>query len=135
MHGEDLVLDDGREAQVVEDLGAVPPHVDRSVLAEALVVEAVDLGDLPALVVAPDEGDAIGVAHLEGKEEEEGLDGVVAPVDEVAQEEVVLVGALASDLEQLDQVVELAVDVATYLGDDEGGGGGGGGGEREKGRR
>ena len=65
---------------------------------------------------------------IEGKEEEEGLDGVVAPVDEVAQEEVVLVGALASDLEQFDQVVELAVDVATYLGDDEGG-------EREKGRR
>ena len=66
-------------------------------------------------MVAADQGDAVGVADLEGQEEEEGLDGVVAPVDEVAEEEVVLVGTLAPDLEQLDEVVELPVDVAAYL--------------------
>ena len=92
-----------------------PPNIDAAVLAQALVVEAVDLGDLPALVVAADQRDAVGVADLEGQEEEEGLDGVVAPIDEVAEEEVVLVGTLAPDLEQLDEVVELPVDVAAYL--------------------
>ena len=66
-------------------------------------------------MVAADQGDAVGVADLEGQEEEEGLDGVVAPVDEVAEEQVVLVGTLAPDLEQLDEVVELPVDVAAYL--------------------
>ena len=66
-------------------------------------------------MVAADQGDAVGVADLEGQEEEEGLDGVVAPVDEVAEEQVVLVGTLAPDLEQLDEVVELPVDIAAYL--------------------
>ena len=66
-------------------------------------------------MVAADESDAIGVADLEGQQEEKGLDGVVAPIDKVAEEQVVLVGAFAADLEQLDEVVELPVDVAAYL--------------------
>ena len=66
-------------------------------------------------MVAADESDAIGVADLEGQQEEKGLDGVVAPIDKVAEEQVVLVGTFAADLEQLDEVVELPVDVAAYL--------------------
>lgn len=61
-----LAVDDGRERQVVKDLGAVSPHGDRAVLAEALVVEAVDLGDLPGLVVPPDQRYPVWVAHLKG---------------------------------------------------------------------
>ena len=59
-----LAIDDGREGEVVEDLGAVPPHGDRAVLAEALVVEAVHLGDLPGLVVPSDQGDPVWVPDL-----------------------------------------------------------------------
>lgn len=59
-----LAVDDGGEGEVVEDLGAVPPHSDRAVLAEALVVESVHLGDLPRFVVAPDQGDPVWVPDL-----------------------------------------------------------------------
>lgn len=61
-----LAIDDGGEGQVVKDLGAVSPHGDRAVLAEALVVEAVDLCDLPGLVVPPDQRYPVWVAHLRG---------------------------------------------------------------------
>ena len=44
MDTEDLAVDDGGEGEVVEDLGAVPPHRDASILPQALVIEAVDLG-------------------------------------------------------------------------------------------
>mmetsp|Transcript_2978 Transcript_2978/g.5622 ORF Transcript_2978/g.5622 Transcript_2978/m.5622 type:complete len:332 (+) Transcript_2978:1011-2006(+) len=114
VHCEYLVLDDGREGEVIEYLGAVPPDVDAAVFAEALVVKSVDLGDLAGFVIAPDERDAVGVADFEGEEEEEGFDGVVAAVDEVAEEEVVFVGGVAAHFEEFDEVVELAVDVAAY---------------------
>lgn len=65
-----LAIDDGREGQVVEDLGAVSPHGDRAVLAEALVVEAVDLGDLPRLVVPPDQRYPVWVANLRSRTHE-----------------------------------------------------------------
>mmetsp|Transcript_7380 Transcript_7380/g.14678 ORF Transcript_7380/g.14678 Transcript_7380/m.14678 type:complete len:240 (-) Transcript_7380:294-1013(-) len=91
-----------------------PPHVDTTVLAQAFVVKAINLSDLPTFVVATDERDPVRIADLEGQEEEEGLHGVVAPVDKVPKEEVVLVGTFAADLEQLDKIVELSVNVAAY---------------------
>ena len=42
------------------------------------------LGDLAGLVVASEDGNAVLVADLEGDEERDGLDGVVAAIDVVA---------------------------------------------------
>lgn len=63
-HASHLAINNSREGQVVEDLSAVSPDGDWAVLAEALVVEAVDLGDLPRLVVSPDQGYPVWVTHL-----------------------------------------------------------------------
>jgi hypothetical protein len=61
---EDPSVDHGRQRDVVEQFCTISPHVDRAVLAQALVVEAIDLGDLPALVVSADQRDPIRVPHL-----------------------------------------------------------------------
>ena len=100
MHRKYLPLDDGTETQIIEDLRTVAPHVDAPVFAQALVIEAVYLGDLSGFVVSADEGDSVGVADFQGEEEEEGFDGVVAAVYEVAEEEVVFVGAFPADFEE-----------------------------------
>lgn len=84
MQTEDLVLDESGEGEEVEEVGEVLPDVGVAVLAETLVVEAVDLRDLARLVVAAEDGDALGVADLEGDEQGDCLDGVVATVDVVA---------------------------------------------------
>ena len=115
MHAENLVVNDGSERQVVEHLSAVAPHIDGAVLTQALVIESVHLRDLARLVVAPDKSDALWIADLQSKEQKECLYRVVPSVDEVSHEEIVGVGALASDLEQLHQVIELTVDITTDL--------------------
>ena len=112
MYREQLVLHERRERQVVEEVGEDLPDVGVAVLAQALVVEAVDLRDLPALVVPSDERDPVRVAHLQREQQQEGLDGVEAAVDEVAHEEVVGVGYRPPHFEELLQVVKLPVDVA-----------------------
>mmetsp|Transcript_20055 Transcript_20055/g.51700 ORF Transcript_20055/g.51700 Transcript_20055/m.51700 type:complete len:279 (+) Transcript_20055:173-1009(+) len=86
MHAEDAVLDDRRQREVVEDLRAVPPHVDRTKLSQALVVEAVHLRNLPALVVPTDERDSVRVAHLQRQQQQECFDRVKPAVDEVTHE-------------------------------------------------
>ncbi len=67
MHAEDLIIDDGGQGEVVEYLGAVAPYIDGAVLAKALVVEAVDLGDLPGLMVPSDQPYSIRVTNLQIK--------------------------------------------------------------------
>ena len=84
VEAEDLVLDQGGEGKEVEEVGEVFPHVCIAVLAEALVVETVDLSDLSRLVVAAEDGDALGVSDLEGHEEGDSFNREVATVDVVA---------------------------------------------------
>lgn len=62
----------------------IPPYVGSAILSYALVVKAVDGCYLSRLVVATDEGDAVGVADFEAEEEEECFERVEAAVDEVA---------------------------------------------------
>ncbi len=81
MQTEDLVVNEGGEREVVEKVGEVLPHVGVSVLAQALVVEAVDLRDLARLVVAAEDGDPLGISDLEGYEQSDGLNRVVSTVD------------------------------------------------------
>lgn len=111
VHAEDLIIDDCSDGEVVEDFGEGTPDVERAVFADALIVEAVDLRDESGLVVASEQGDPVLVAHLEGQQHEEGLDAVPSAIHIVAQEDVVGIGRVPSDLEQLEQVVELPVDV------------------------
>jgi len=73
MDTEDLSLDDGADSKVVEDLSTVFPGIGISVLPDGLVVEPVDSGDLPGLVVTSQEGDVGGVLQLEAEEQLEGL--------------------------------------------------------------
>lgn len=57
---------------------------------------------------------ALGVADLQGEDEDEDLDGEGASVHVVAQEKVLVGLGIASNvrLQQFDEVVELAVDIA-----------------------
>lgn len=116
MNAEISIVDDGGEDQKVKHLGAVSPHIDGTVLAKALVIEAVHLGDLTALVVAAKERHSVGVADLQGQQKEKCLYAVVASVDVVAEEDVVGVGTLAAHFEELLDVVELSMKIAANLG-------------------
>ncbi len=53
MQAEDLSADEGGEGQVVKQVGEVLPHIGIAVLAQALIIEPVNLSDLPALMFAP----------------------------------------------------------------------------------
>ena len=70
---EDLVVDESGKGEEVEEVGEVFPDVCVAVLSQALVVEAVDLGDLAGFVIASEDGDALGVADLKSDEEGDGL--------------------------------------------------------------
>ena len=65
VHAEDFAVDDGGQGQEVEDLAGGFPDGGVAVLLLTFFVEAVDLGDLAGLVVAADEGDAVGITRRE----------------------------------------------------------------------
>lgn len=115
VYAQDLIVDDGCQCKTIEHVSAVSPDVERSVLAEALVVEAVDLRYLSRFVVATNESDAGAVAHLQRYQQLKGFDAIQATIHEITEEQVVGERRVSADAEELDEVEELAVDVAADL--------------------
>ena len=112
MHAQHGAVNDGSDGEVVEEIGAEAPHVGAAVLAHAFVVEAIHLGDLAALMIATQEGDVPWVSGLECEQELEGFNAVVAAVNKVAHEDIAGGGHVATSVKELEEVMELAVDVA-----------------------
>ena len=69
VEAEELILDDSSEREEVEELGETFPDIGVSIFSAALIVEAIDLGNLPGLVVASQDGDSIFVPDFEGDQE------------------------------------------------------------------
>lgn len=68
MHTEDFIINDSSESQVVKDICAVPPHIDATILPQALVVESVDLSNLPTLVIPSNQSDSFWVSDFQSKQ-------------------------------------------------------------------
>lgn len=111
MHGEDFVVDDCADGQEIKHVRELLPDLGRAVFTLALCVKAINLGDLPGLVVAPQQADSLRKSDLEKQEEGNSLDTVLASVHVVAEEQVVDVGDIAAYLEELHDVPELPMNV------------------------
>ena len=66
-------------------------------------------------MIAANQRNPVGVAHFERQEQQKGFHTVVAPIDKVTQEEIILIRTFTSYLEQLDQIIKLTVNVAANL--------------------
>jgi hypothetical protein len=64
VEAKDLVLHNCSERQIVEQVGQVLPNVRIPVLAQTLVVKAVHLSNLPTLMIASQNSDAVFEAYL-----------------------------------------------------------------------
>jgi hypothetical protein len=83
VEAKDLVVNQGGEREVVKEIRKEFPNIGVPVFAQALVVEAVDLGDLAGFMVTAEDGDSGRVADFEGDEESDGFNGIIAAVDVV----------------------------------------------------
>lgn len=64
MQCEYLIFDDSCEGQVIEQISKELPDISVAIFAHAFIVEAIHLGDLPALVVASQNRKSFFVAHF-----------------------------------------------------------------------
>lgn len=84
MKAEHLAVDQGGQRKIVKGFCEVFPDIGVAVLSAAFVVEPIDLCDLPGLMVAAKNDDSVGVTELEGEQQGDSLDGVIAPVNVIA---------------------------------------------------
>ena len=112
MDAEDFAFDNSTNAEVIEDFGAILPWVSVSVLSNGLIIEAIHGSDLSCLVVTSEESDMSWVLELEAKEQLECFNGIEASIDEVTHEDIASVWNLTTLVEELEEIMELAMDIS-----------------------
>lgn len=65
MNTENLAFNDSTNTQIIKHFHAVFPSIYVAVLAHTLVIESVDLTDLPGFVVTPQQCDMAGVPDFQ----------------------------------------------------------------------
>lgn len=114
MTAEDLLVDNRGDWQAVEAIREGLPELD-VVPPLALVVEAIYPVYAGALVIAAQQEKVFRVLDLVRQQQAYRLQGLLPPVDVVAQKQVVRLGREAAVFEQPQQIGVLAVYVAADL--------------------
>ncbi|KAJ9105129.1 hypothetical protein QFC19_003587 [Naganishia cerealis] len=83
MHTKHPSIDYSSKAQIIKHITTISPHIHAAVFPLAFVVETINLGDLPRLVISSDKRDSIWVSDFEQKKEQECLDGIESSVNKV----------------------------------------------------
>ncbi|KAI6771988.1 hypothetical protein HG530_002946 [Fusarium avenaceum] len=110
MHGEDLLVDDSGDRKAVETIGKSLPQLD-VVATLALVVKTIDTVDRSALVVTSEDEEVFGILDLVGKEQADGLKRLLASIDVVTEEEIVVLSVdITADLEGTRKSLEFEED-------------------------
>ena len=65
METEYLTFDYCGQWQVIEKLSESFPYIGISILSQTLIVEAIDLRDLPAFVIPSDQSHSLGVPNFQ----------------------------------------------------------------------
>ena len=84
MEAEDLVVNEGSEREVIEEICEVFPHVGIAIFSKTLVIEPVDLCNLAGFMVATKDGDALGVSDFESNKESDRFNRIISSINVVA---------------------------------------------------
>ena len=114
MHSEDLLVDDGCNRQAVEAVCEGFPQLD-VVPPFALVVEPIDTIDRGAFMVPTEDKEVFWILDLVCQEQADRLEGLLASIDIIAEEEVICFRWKTTVLEESEQIVVLAMNVSAYL--------------------
>jgi len=114
VEAEDLIIDEGGERKVIEEIGEVFPNIRVAILPKTFIVESIDLCNLTRFVVATEDGNALGVSDFESNQESDCLYGIITSINIVTHEEVVGVWIWPPDSEKLHQIMKLSVNISAY---------------------
>ena len=114
VHAHDLLVNGTAHWESVENIAKLLPHLDVAP-ALALVVEAIDPRDRSALVNPAEQEQIVRKLRLVRKREGDGLQALLTTVDVIPEEQVIAFRREAAVLEQAEEDVVLAREIATDL--------------------
>lgn len=111
MHAEDLLVYESAHGQAVEAVGEGFPESD-VVTSLAFIVKSIYAVDGCAFVVPAEEKEVFWVFDFVGEKEADGLEGLLAAIDVITEEEIIGFWWEASVFEESEEIGVLSVNIA-----------------------
>lgn len=73
MNAKYLALYDSPDRHVIKHVAEHLPRIGIAILPDDLVIKPINLGDLPGLVVAPQQGNILGIPDFEQHKQQNGV--------------------------------------------------------------
>lgn len=112
VNAQELLVHNSSQWQGTEGLHTRLVNILR-ILVLTFQLEGKVIGQMATLVVTTEQPQAVWIPNLQRPQVKHTLDGEVASVDVVSQEQISGIGWVTTDLEQLHQIIVLAVNIST----------------------
>ena len=76
MNTQNPILNNGRKRQQIKNFRAILPNIKTAILPQALIIKAINLRNLPRLMIAPQQKKLIPIPNFAGKQQEKSLNTV-----------------------------------------------------------
>lgn len=108
-----LIINQRGQRKVIKQICKELPNVRIPIFPQTLVIKPINLSNLSRLVIPSQDRHSISVSQLECNEQSDSFNRVVSTINIVTHEEVVGVGGVTTDSEELGEIVELSVNITT----------------------
>lgn len=113
MKPHNLIFNKCGERQIVKKIGEIFPNVGVSILAQTLIVKAVNLRNLSGFMVSSKNEYSAWKSDFKAYQKRDGFYAIVSSIDIIAKEEVVSVRCLSPNSKKLHKIMKLSVNIAT----------------------
>lgn len=113
MNAENFVFDECSQWKIIKGLIEVLPRGRASIFFHDLIIKPVDSGNLPGLMISPEQDDIFGILKLVTEKEFNSLNRIVPSVNKIANKNIPGPWQFASDLKQLKDIIKLSMNVTT----------------------
>lgn len=100
------------QGQIVKRLIEIFPRSRAAVLLNNLIIESINSGNLPRLMIPPEQQYILRVLHLIAEQQFDSFHRVIPAIHEITNEDVPVLWEFSSDLEELEDIEELPVYVS-----------------------
>lgn len=78
------IVNDGSQRKIVKYVSAVPPNIQRTIFPKALVIETIDLSNLPTFVISSDKSYHVGISYFIGQQQQESFYAIKTTIHEIS---------------------------------------------------
>ena len=99
MHTQYFIINKRNKRQIIKNIGKILPDIQGPILPQTLIIEPINLRNLPRLMIAPQQYNPILIAYLVDQQQQKCLNTIEPTIYKITKKQICNKRWLSSDFE------------------------------------